>query len=341
MKKNKNRVVRAAICIGVSVVLLTMAVFANYDNANGYSTIKTAAKNMLYTDNMTVNASMEANIDGVSLGKYDGTIKLDKTGDVKMQSVMNFSSGEYTTKSLETVQDGYRYNKYDYDYDGTSYDHSSGYKYRVSDDSFPMIMDRDNEMFTKGVNLVETLCDTLIGDVKNNIVLENTNGDSRTYRLNMTGEQLPKYMTAAFSFFCASQRADNTLNEQDIELSETEQLIREMFLGQTEPFINSVNGSATVDEQNRITGFDGKLIITGYDNQGNVKDMTFDICMTAGEFGTTAIERVNPDEYEDVMSYATTDESGNEIIVDSVDKSEATADRIEITVGSVNESEEE
>lgn len=322
MKKNKNRVIRAAICIGVSVILLTMAVFANYDNANGYSTIKEAAKNTLYTDNMTVSASMEATIDGVSLGKYDGTIKLDKTDDVKMQSVMNFSSVEYATESMETVQDGYKFVKYNYN--GSAYDHSSAYKYRISDNDLPMIMDRDNEVFTKGVNLVETLCDTLIGDVKNNIVLESADGDSRTYRLNMTGEQLPKYMTAGFSFFCAGMRANNDsiYVAGDGSEAEVQSLINEIFLNSTEPYINNVNGSVTVDEQNRITSFEGKLIITGYDNQGNAKNMTFDIFMTVGEFDTTSIERVNPDEYEDVRSYGMTDESGNEIIIDSIDRSE-------------------
>ncbi len=317
MKKNKNRFVRAAICIGVSIVLLTMAVFANYDNANGYSTIKEAAKNMMYTDNMTVNTILEANIDGVSLGKYNGTIKLDKIGDVKMQSSMNFGNSEYTSESFETVQDGYKFNKYSY---GGVNDYSSSYKYQISDDSLPMVMDRDNEMFTKGVNLVETLCDTLIGDVKNNIVLAETDGGSRTYSLNVSGEQLPKYMTAAFSFMCAGMRSDMDY-DADVEISETEKMINEMFVNPTEPYINNVNGKVTVDECNRVTAFDGKLIITGYDNQGNAKDMTFDVNMTAGEFGTTAIERVNPDEYEDIVSsssYAVTYSDDVEVNVNTL-----------------------
>ncbi len=42
---------------------------------------------------------------------------------------------------------------------------------------------------------------------KNNIVLTDSNDGNRTYTINMTGEQLPKYMTAAFSLFNASLRA--------------------------------------------------------------------------------------------------------------------------------------
>ena len=299
MKKNKNRLVRAMICIGVSVLLLTMAVFANYDNASGYSEIKNAVKNMMYTDNGTANINAEAVLDGVNIAKFDIKMMLDKNSDVKMYVSSMNSVGDYYDTSEETVQDGYKLKSYTTD--NSDFSRSSKYKYKMSPDSFPMNISKDNEMLTKGVNFVETLCDTLVGDIKNNIVLASTDGGSKTYSINMNGEQLPKYMTAAFSFMCAGMRANDDLISDKI--SEPEKLIKYMFMNPKEPYVNSINGMVTIDENNRITDFDGALIITGYDKQNEAKDIKLNLRMTAGDFDITTIPRVNADEYEEIGTY--------------------------------------
>lgn len=299
MKKNKNRLVRAMICIGASVLLLTMAVFANYDNASGYSEIKNALKNMMYMDNGTANISTEAVIDGVNLAKFDIKMMMDKTSDVMMYTSFKYSGDDYLNISEETVQDGYELTSSTID--NSDFSHSSKYKYKMNYDSFPMNINENNEMLTKGVNFVETLCDTLIGDIKNNIVLASTDGDSRTYSVNMNGEQLPKYMTAAFSFMCAGMRANNDFISDKI--SESEKLIKYMFMNPKEPYVNSIKGMITIDENGRVTAFDGALVITGYDKQDEAKDIKLNLSMTAGDFDTTTIPRVNADEYEEIRTY--------------------------------------
>lgn len=313
--KKKNRAVRAAICIGVAVLVLTMAVFANYDNANGYSTIKTALKNVMFSDNYTLNADLSIDIDGISLASMEDQYLSDRNGDVKAQSVFTFTyaDGSYSTE-MHTVQDGYSFRSFD----ETSY--STKYKIPFEYDG-SLVANTNNEVFTKGVNFIETLSDTLIGDIKNNIILSQTDGNNRTYNLNMTGEQLPKYMTAAFSFFCAGMRSSNTniISHTDGEVSqvaEAERLIDSIFRNSTEPYINSINGNVTVDDHDRITAFDGRLVITGYDESDNARNIGFNINMTVGDFDTTTIERVNADEYEDIYnssSYIVTESEDDDI----------------------------
>ncbi len=298
--KKKNHAVRAAISIGVAVLVLTMAVFANYDNANGYSTIKTALKNVIFSDNYTLSASFGIDVDGVSLAAMDARYLSDRNGDVKSQTVCTtiFEDGSYSAE-ISTVQDGYRFYSFDEPYEERV---AADYKVPIEDDG-SWDANTDNEVFTKGVNFAETLSDTLIGDIKNNIILSQAEGDNRIYNLNMTGEQLPKYMTAAFSFLCASMRSSGgDMINTGSRAGDAESVFNSIFINSTEPYINSINGNVTVDDHDRITAFDGRLVITGYDETGSARNVGFNINMTVGDFGTTTIERVNADEYEDLYN---------------------------------------
>ena len=64
----------------------------------------------------------------------------------------------------------------------------------------------------------------------------------------MTGEQLPKYMTAAFSLFNASLRANyENSNEIFDEENVNIQTMSEMFLNKNEPYVNTISGSVSID----------------------------------------------------------------------------------------------
>lgn len=300
--KKKNRKIRGLVCIGVSLMVLSMAVFANYDNAGGYAAIKDGVKNLLYADNYTVNMTMGASFDGMNVGVYDGSVKVDKNGGVKMQYKMDYNtSWGYTSSYVKTMQDGYMLSEYAEQYAGGEPNTVTKYKIPSSmEQDFPMVASRDNEMFTKGVNLVEALCDTMVGDVKNNIVLAQTDGSNRTYSLNMTGEQLPSYVSAGFSFMCAGIRMNNDKSEIGGLEEGYANMLDEMFLNEKEPYVSSVSGTVTVDGEDRVCAFEGKLIITGYDSTGSPKNIEMYVDMTVDDFGTTSIERENLDDYESV-----------------------------------------
>ena len=173
-----------------------MAVFANIDNANGYGVVKEAAKNTLFSsDNVTADINVSADLDGSNLFGGKALIKKDAGGDVKMQT----SSQSYdetgtlvSTDNLMTIQDGYRLSSYTYNTNEGPETHKT--KYKMSDRDISEEMFANTEVMDKQIGFLETLADTLIGDIKNNIVLTDSSDGNRTYTINMTGEQLPKYM---------------------------------------------------------------------------------------------------------------------------------------------------
>ncbi len=294
--KKKNRKLRAALCVCAALLILSMAVFANYDNAGGYAAIKNGVKSLLYQDNCTLNVKADVSLDGASIGcASEMTYKLDKNGEVQTymrESYANLDGVQDVYEVVEQNGDRYVYSEYvAYDTGEKQVD-----KLMYPDSGDGTFFDVDDELFDKGVNFVETLSDVLVGDIKNNIVLAQTDGANRTYSLNMSGEQLPKYMTAAFSFICAGSRQDAVFDLG----GDMGAVMNNMMINQNEPYINNVCGNVTLDDRDRITAFDGKVTVTGYDENNDAHDLCFNLSLTAGGYGTTKIDPVNPDEYQNV-----------------------------------------
>lgn len=315
MKKTRNRIIRAAACIGVGVAVLGMAVFANIDNANGYGVVKEAAKNTFFSsDNVTADINVSADLDGSNLFGGKALIKKDAGGDVKMQTLSQTydeTGAMVDTDNLMTIQDGYRLSSYTYNTSEGPEIYKT--KYKMSDSDISEELFANTEVLDKQIGFLETLADTLIGDIKNNIVLTDSSDGNRTYTINMTGEQLPKYMTAAFSLFNASVRA-NYENANEIFDGEDAniQTMSEMFLNKNEPYVNTISGSVSIDNNGRLSAFDGKVVLTGYDNTGAQKNLNMGLNAVFKDYGTTSIERVNADEYEDISTRITTKYSAEE-----------------------------
>lgn len=296
--KNKKRALRAITCIGVGVVMLTVAVFANYDNANGYDTIKTALKNMLMNErNYTENTSVEFKVNDQILGAFNINSKVDKDGEAQYQTVETSSSSngvEYERST--TIQDGWMFEKSVYpNAIGQS---PNAYKSKLNGDDVYAQIINGGDLMNKTVNVVESLADLFVGDMKNNIILVGTEDGNRTYSISMTGEQLPQYITSVFSLVSASIKASYENIDPSAATSEIESA-DEIFRSDVEPVISAVNGLITIDEHDRITSSSGDIVITGYNLSGQKIDISLSMSGGAGDFGTTVIDKVNPDEYQE------------------------------------------
>ena len=69
-----------AVCLLVGLMVLTTSVYANYDNANGYSNYKSAVKNLLLsTDNVTIDGEFGFYLDGELMERLRWVESLRKT----------------------------------------------------------------------------------------------------------------------------------------------------------------------------------------------------------------------------------------------------------------------
>ncbi|MEG2380853.1 MAG: hypothetical protein RSB38_04080, partial [Oscillospiraceae bacterium] len=76
MKKNKY--FKPVACLVLGVTMLSVAVFANYDNANGYTAYKNALKQIPFEENFTGKINVKMAVDNQEIVNIGSTMKFDK-----------------------------------------------------------------------------------------------------------------------------------------------------------------------------------------------------------------------------------------------------------------------
>lgn len=299
--KNKKRMLRAAACIGMGVLILSTAVFANIDNAGGYSVVKSAVKDMCYRDNFTAAGSYSFELDGNELMRAEAGLMTNGGGEPSereySKTYITNSAGEseLTNESERVLQNGYRYNSY---YDINYEPETSKTVYYDGEYSGGGLLGDDPELIDKQINFMEAIADSLIGDIKNNFVMTGAE-NGRSYAVNMSGEQLPKYISAGLSLVCSSMRQSgaNALDDgPDSELS----VFNELFLNEREPYVKEVNAEFDTDDSGRLSRAAVNVVLCGYDSSGSEREASFKMELNISDFDTTVIEPVNPNEYVSV-----------------------------------------
>ena len=179
MKSKKIKTIIVTALTGC--MLLSVTVVASASGASGYETYKSAAKNMAVTSNATISTSFEV--------KDNGTLDISGTSVEKLEgnnnsSITNIKIGD-VTKEIETSRiDGKTIMKNGEDY----YSGTSNGKEKN------MRGEKKFDASSSKSKLGEMVLDTLVGDVKNQFVV-----DGDTISVNLEGAQIPELAKLAIS----------------------------------------------------------------------------------------------------------------------------------------------
>jgi len=179
MKSKKIKTIIVTALTGC--MLLSVTVVASASGASGYETYKSAAKNMAVTSNATFSTSFEV--------KDNGTLDISGTSVEKLEgnnnsSITNIKIGD-VTKEIETSRiDGKTIMKNGEDY----YSGTSNGKEKN------MRGEKKFDASSSKSKLGEMVLDTLVGDVKNQFVV-----DGDTISVNLEGAQIPELAKLAIS----------------------------------------------------------------------------------------------------------------------------------------------
>ena len=162
-------------------MLLSVTVIASASGASGYETYKSAAKNIAVTSNATFSTSFEVkdngktDISGTSVKKLEG-VNHSSTTSIKIGDV----SKETETSRIDgktIMKDGENY------YSGTNIGKENN-----------MRMEKKFDSSSSKAKLGEMVLDTLVGDVKNQFVV-----DGDTISVKLEGAQIPELAKLAIS----------------------------------------------------------------------------------------------------------------------------------------------
>lgn len=318
----KKKYFKAIAGLGAGAVLLTCAVFANYDNANSYTNCKNALKSLLYADNMSIDYTAELKVDDQKVGAYYGGWKMNINGDPAYRYENTHEFGDNMNYDLNQLQGDIEINKVVTSHGGTHggthayYYNNGGYKPGTA---IEQISGGEGSDFgDKLVGFCETVGDVLVGDLKNNFVMtENKDGVSR-YSVSLTKDQMPAYVNSGVSLIASvitsNMNTDNVSAEDETD-PETRAMLA--IFGSGEPYVKNAEFNMSVDENQHPGDIKCVINFSGYDKNGGEHNMTLTTDFSFYDFGNTSIDPIPADEIQKMdnmdkcLIYKTDDTSDN------------------------------
>lgn len=306
MKTLKPKYLRPVICLILGTALLSAAVFANYDNANGYEACKTSLKNMLYLDNVSLDMVYTVSMDDEPLLIQRNSVRLAGGNDAFYQTSNSYenlidnTSSEYRCTSQDKVE----ICENRFPSGETSKIMTPGYRKK---DNVAFLSDDD--VTAKAVNFAEAAADTMVGDLKNSFVLIGRDDDTKTYRVNLSAEQLPDIVTSGVSLMVAGVKETN---EQVTAENSADYRIYSSIMGsEKDPYIDSAKLTVTLGNDGTVRDLNGEIALLGFDNGKNPHTLTVSVSVRAYDFGTTSIERIDTSDARNIpdKEYAYTEET--------------------------------
>lgn len=187
-EKPTKRMTRAILCGCLGVLLLSISVAAAYGSASGYGKYKDGVTELITdTDNATVQFT--------EYTRYDGEIK-DQSAMVYRVDGKNHSSHEKSAfaERFYSVVDG---NVQEFYGDDSTYSVYKSDEY----DYNPMGFDQNSDKLIKFCSL---LADTVLGDLKNNVVLVSESNGLKNYTMDIKSEQIPPVINAGLDLVMAN-----------------------------------------------------------------------------------------------------------------------------------------
>ncbi|MEG2583031.1 MAG: hypothetical protein RSA27_00790 [Oscillospiraceae bacterium] len=295
MKKNKY--FKPVACLVLGVTMLSVAVFANYDNANGYTAYKNALKQIPFEENFTGKINVKMAVDNQEIVNVGSTMKFDKNGEIK-------SSTEDQQKALG--ESGYSSRSYlgngvsvsESTYEGRE----SATEKRISvskSSATGLFFEGDLDVISKGINFAEIIADGFVGDLKNNFVMTKDENGNKTYNVTLTEAQVPEIVNSGLAL--ASSAMKSVFDKSELsskaeggadELSANaeggaNELLNSIIAGGNVPKVTYARCDLTVNEYGKLTKNTMEGTLMAKDVNGVEHNLTMTVDADLADYGTT------------------------------------------------------
>lgn len=274
MKHRKHFI--TLVCLVVGMLVLTTAVYANYDDAQGYTNYKNALKHLAFkADNFTADYDAKIMIDNDAVNTFSGNFKC-ADGDRS-----HFEKSKDTFDGEEYISEYYTYT-----YGDTYYSYhpktNKYYKGEIYNEGNATLMGTDDATTKKAVRFAELLTDTLVGDLKNNVILESSKDGIKEYSIQVSGNQIPEIVNAGLSLAFTASNSEDYENEVTSKFG-------------NDPYIDKVNFRVTLDEEGRLLENSMEATMAGVDKKGNKHTATMEVNAKISDYNNTKVDVFNPE----------------------------------------------
>lgn len=278
----------AAVAAVVGVCVLATTSLAVYNTGNGYDNLKKAILGTAKYTNCTVNAKGTLSVDG---NEY-------VTEYMKKLDVANKQSHVISNDSYGSYYEGYYT-------DGKEYSrspYSEGFTYWERDftqkNLWGMDIDEDKTL-SKAIRFFELGMDTVVGDLKSNIVCTESNDEYTSYSLELDYMQIPELVQAGLGVIGSSYSTEGQTYE--VNAANMPYLLGE------DPIVNSFAMDYTINNDGTLRNGEMRIEFSGKDGNGQSHTANVKLNVEFTNVGTTVVEPVDVSNAES-MSWEAADE---------------------------------
>lgn len=272
MKSKKIKTIVITALTGCMLLSITVAASAN--GGSGYDTYKSAVKDLMSTRNATFSTTFEVKDNGNT--DISGT-SIEKLEDANMSSVTNVKNGDTTTETETSRIDGKTIIKNGENYYSIE-SKGNGKNYR---------MEKKIDPSSSKSKLEEMVLDTLVGDVKNQFVV-----DGDTISVNLEGAQIPELAKLAISAAVEEKNNQKNHNNKDKAGNDNFKDAFNSIPSLKNVDIKSLSMTAKVDG-NALTENDIKAVISGDDENGASHEFEISVNTNVSAINSTKADAID------------------------------------------------
>ncbi|MBP2032805.1 hypothetical protein J2Z42_001479 [Clostridium algifaecis] len=264
-----------SLVVGSSVLLGTA--YANASQLSGYEAYKTSVKDSKALKNETTNLKMSV---------YDnGSDIADMTTNYKINLASNAMSQVTTVKSSAGNQ---TFSKYKQDGKNISKSSSSDV-YNVRENKNKNVKEKDKAENPEIAKSVETVIDTLVGNMKNNVSVVDNNDGTKKVSINLSENDVTPLVNALASMAIIKSSDEPMHNEKagDINLTNVLPQLQSNIKIKTVKVTGDINKNDILDNQI------AKVVLTGIDAQGKTHEITINATLDLSNINSTTTDAVD------------------------------------------------
>lgn len=272
-----KKIVAIATSLVVGGGVLMGTAYANASSMTGYESYKSAIKETKNLKNETVALKISVTDTGKELVNVDSNIKINLATSAMSQAT--------TVKSTTGSQTFSNYNQA-----GKSVSKSSDSEvYNVRENSRNNFNKKAENMNPEIAKSVETVVDTLVGNMKNNVTVTNNADGAKTVAIKLNENEIVPLVNAVTSMAMTKGNDEPMMNEKAGKMN-FKNLVPQLT---SDIKVTSVDVTGDINKDNTIKDQTAKIMITGKDAQGKLHEITINATLNLTNINSTTPDTVD------------------------------------------------
>lgn len=264
-----------SLVIGGTVLFGTA--YANASQLSGYEAYKAAIKDTKNVKNETANLKVSVSDNGSNIIDMSTNAKINLASN-GMSQVTTVKSGNGSQTFSTYTQDGKNISK-----------SSNSDVYNVRENKHKNTNKKDKAENPEIAKSVETVVDTLVGNMKNNVSTADNNDGSKKVSINLNENEVTPLVNALASMAMVKNSDEPIHNNKagDVNLRN---ILPQL---QSNIKIKSVQVNGDINKNDILDNQVAKIVLTGTDAQGKTHEITIDATLDLSNINSTTPDTVD------------------------------------------------